>query len=689
MNIKTIFYSALMLWAMTIPSVHADQVEGNSYSRVAANNGNLIMEGIPPIPQTLKDELNRYQNVRSAPFRAWSADGKALYVSTRFGDVSQLHRVNSPKGARQQLTFFDEPIGGVVRQPGGDLLAFTMDAGGSENAQIFLLDPGSGKSVMVSDGESRNGGVSWRRDGRAIAYQSTRRNGAANDLWMTEINADGSPGVSNLIFESPDGSWWGSGDWSKDGRSLLIQQYVSVTDSRIYLLSLDTAQTELLNGSATNPSVNYSVALSKDGAGHYYLSDASGEFAQLTYQNFADGKQTIITAEIPWDVEDAVLSTDRSRLAFSVNAGGTSELYLLNPRNNEYQKVSGLPLGTITGFGFSPSGDNLAVTLNTAQSPSDTYVLALKKNSLKAGKLERWTISEVGGLNTDLFIQPELIEYPTFDRVGEQQATQRMIPAFIYRPNTASVSISESMSATTPVPVIISIHGGPESQYRPRFSSTYQLWLQQLGAAVIAPNVRGSSGYGRDYVSLDNGFNREHSVKDIGALLDWIATQPDLDENRVFVFGGSYGGYMVLASAVHYSDRLLGAVDIVGISNFVTFLKNTKDYRRDLRRVEYGDERDPEMYKFLQHISPNNNVEKIKIPLLVVQGQNDPRVPVTEAEQIVTALRQQGNEVWYMNALNEGHGYRKKENRDLYQQAVVMFFKKHLKQALSENSATH
>jgi dipeptidyl aminopeptidase/acylaminoacyl peptidase len=292
-------------------------------------------------------------------------------------------------------------------------------------------------------------------------------------------------------------------------------------------------------------------------------------------------------------------------------------------------------------------------------------VLELKNDKLRSGKLQRWTYSEVGGLNTDNFIEPELISYPTFDEVD---GAPRKIPAFVYRPQ----------GSEQPVPVIISIHGGPESQYRPRFSSTYQLWLNKLGAAVIAPNVRGSSGYGREYVSLDNGFKREDSVKDIGALLDWIATQPDLDEERVFVFGGSYGGYMVLASAVHYSDRLLGAVDIVGISNFVTFLKNTKDYRRDLRRVEYGDERDPEMYEHLQNISPNNNVDKISIPLFVIQGQNDPRVPVSEAEQIVKALREKGSEVWYMNALNEGHGYRKKENRDIYQQAVVMFFKRHL-----------
>jgi dipeptidyl aminopeptidase/acylaminoacyl peptidase len=225
---------------------------------------------------------------------------------------------------------------------------------------------------------------------------------------------------------------------------------------------------------------------------------------------------------------------------------------------------------------------------------------------------------------------------------------------------------------------VISIHGGPEAQARPYFSSTYQMWLESLGAAVLVPNVRGSDGYGKAYMGLDNGFLRENPVKDIGALLDWIATRPDLDENRVAVFGGSYGGYMVLASAVHYSDRLRAGIDVVGISSFVTFLENTQDYRRDARRAEYGDERDAAMRAHLEKISPLNSVDRIAVPMFVVQGQNDPRVPVSEAEQIVAALRAQGQPVWYMNALNEGHGYRKKENRDIYQQATILFLQRYL-----------
>jgi dipeptidyl aminopeptidase/acylaminoacyl peptidase len=326
--------------------------------------------------------------------------------------------------------------------------------------------------------------------------------------------------------------------------------------------------------------------------------------------------------------------------------------------------VEGVPTGLVGGLTFSPDGWKLGMTLNTARTPSDSFILNLGRGALEYGSLERWTFSEVGGLDTEKFIEPTLVHFPTFD---SDDGGPESIPAWLYKPEGEG-----------PFPVVISIHGGPESQSRPSFSSTYQMWLKNLGVAVLVPNVRGSSGYGKHYMGLDNGMLREDSVRDIGAALDWIAGREDLDQERVAVFGGSYGGYMVLASAVHYSDRLKAAVDIVGISSFVTFLENTQDYRRDSRRAEYGDEREPAMRAHMEKISPLNRVQDIRVPMFVVQGQNDPRVPVTEAEQIVAALRTAGQPVWYMNALNEGHGYQKKENRDVYQQATVLFFREQL-----------
>ncbi len=641
---------ALSLCAVV--SVHAEVI------KTTANNGNLVMENVPSIPTTLVDALNRYQNVRSAPFRAFTQDGNSILVSTRFGEVSQLHRVDMAGGARHQLTFFDEPIGNVARQPHSDLVSFTMDAGGNEYAQIFTLDPATGNTIMLTDGESRNGAVNWNNDGSAIAYQSTKRNGKSNDIWMMDPN---NPSQSTMILESKDGSWWGPSDWSNDNSQLLAQQYVSASDSRIYLVDIKTKKKQLLAGNVEKPTVNYGLNFDADNKGMFFITNEFSEFEQLAYKSFSGGKVSLITKAINWNVSEFVLSHDGKRAAFSVNEGGLNTLYLLDTKSFDYEKVSGLPVGLLGSLEFSDDDTKLGLTLNTAQSPSDSFVLALSKQATKHGDLSRWTYSEVGGLDTSKFSIPELVEFPTFD--------DRNIPAFVYKPEN---------KAKKKLPVIISIHGGPEGQFQPAFRSTYQLWMDKLGAAVIAPNVRGSAGYGKEYINLDNGFKREDSVKDIGALLDWIKTQPDLDENRVAVFGGSYGGYMVLASAVHYSDRLKAAVDIVGISNFVTFLENTKAYRRDLRRVEYGDERDPKMRAHLEKISPSNNVEKINVPMFVVQGENDPRVPVTEAEQIVKELRAKGKPVWYMNALNEGHGYRKKENRDIYTQAVVLFFKEHL-----------
>jgi len=322
-----------------------------------------------------------------------------------------------------------------------------------------------------------------------------------------------------------------------------------------------------------------------------------------------------------------------------------------------------LPIGQIYGMRFNPDGKRLGLVINRPQpqTPGDIYVQSLTKDM----SLERWTYSEVGGLNTSTLVVPELIQYDTFDKVDGKQ---RKIPAFYFKPNKGK----------GPFPVVINIHGGPESQYKPFFSSTIQYFVNELGIAVLAPNVRGSSGYGKSYVKLDNGYKREDSVKDIGKLLDWIAGQSELDADRVLVFGGSYGGYMVLSSMTHYNDKLVGGIDVVGISNFVSFLENTKEYRRDLRRVEYGDERIPEMREFLTKISPVTNVDKISKPLLVVQGLNDPRVPVSESEQMVEAIRNNGSPVWYLLGKDEGHGFRKKSNRDFYLNSVVLFLEEYL-----------
>jgi dipeptidyl aminopeptidase/acylaminoacyl peptidase len=647
----------LLIPILATATAHGEVVERQ------ANDGNVVLEAVPEIPARIESVLNRYLNVRSASFRAWTRDGAGMYVTTRFGEVNQLHRVESPGGARRQLTFFPEPVRGADRRPGAAELLLFMDEGGGEFYQFFLFDPASGQNRRLTDGTSRNSGALWSGDGALLAYSSTRRNGASNDVWMLD---PARPEEARLVLEAPDGAAWRPSDWSADGRQLLIGHYVSAHDSRIHLLDLDSGESRLLAGGDAEPGNHTGVRPSFDatGGGFFSATDAEGEFRRLMHTRIDTGERRTVTADIPWDVRQLELSEDGARAAFVVNQDGIDRLYLLDPASLEYRQAEGLPTGLIGGLTFSPDGKRLAMNLNTPQTPSDVYSLELGEGPLTATGLTRWTWSEVGGLDTDSFAVPELVHFPTFDEVN---GARRQIPAFVYLP-----------PGEGPHPVIVSIHGGPEGQYRPGFRSQVQVWVDLLGAAVVAPNVRGSSGYGKSYLRLDNGFAREDSVKDIGALLDWIRTREDLDADRVVVYGGSYGGYMVLASMVHYSDRLRAGVDIVGISNFVSFLENTQSYRRDLRRVEYGDERDPEMRAHLERISPNRSAAKITAPLFVAQGQNDPRVPVTESQQIVRDVRAAGYDVWYMNALNEGHGFRKKENRDLFAQIGLLFLEQHL-----------
>ena len=621
------------------------------------NNGKLVLEDIPEIPQSIRQELYRWQDIRGAIFRSWSVDGKGIYVSTGFGSVDSLHKIVMPGGARRQLTFYREPIREISRRPGAEQLIFSRDANGSEFAQIYMFDGESGEASLLTDGESRNGAMVWDRRGSRIAYTSTLRDGIANDIWVMDPDQ---PDKAEIAIEVDDGFLWEPAEFSRESGRLLVQNYVSVTDSRAIMVNLDDGTRTLLAGGGETPSLNQPVAFDDDGEGFWLITDQGGEFNQLAWQSLVPGASPeIVTSSIPWNISDVVISDDRQRMAFVANENGNSRVYLMDPATREYRMVDKLPTGIAYGLRFSPDDKRLGLTLNSANAPSDAYVLKLGRGPLKFGRLVRWTESEVGGLVVQEFVVPDLVHYPTFDG--------REVPAWIHKPRGAG-----------PHPVVIRIHGGPESQARPIFSSTFQFWVANLGAAVIQPNVRGSTGYGKTYVGLDNGVQREDAVRDIGSLLDWIETQPDLDASRIALYGGSYGGYMVLASAVHYSDRLCAVIDNVGISNFVSFLENTQDYRRDRRRQEYGDERDPEMRAHLERISPLNNVSRITVPMFIIQGQNDPRVPVTEATQMVEALRERGQSVWFMNALNEGHGYRKRENRDILQQVMTIFLREHL-----------
>ncbi len=616
--------------------------------------GNLVIEGIPEIPQRIIDRMFQYQSTREASFQDW-AHGGGMLVSTRFGETSQIHYVASPGAARRQITFFDEPVRGasVCPDPQRKGFLFSRDVGGGEAYQIFWYDLLTAKSTMLTDGESRNGSALWSNKGDRFVYYSTRRNGRDWDLHLATVDK---PGESKPILEK--GGFWFPVDWSPDDRQLLATSYVSANESTYYILDVESGEATQINPGEEQ--ISYGGALwSRDGKGIFITSDEGGEFSRLKYYHLEKKTFTVLTPDLNWNISGMDLSEKGDLLAFTANEDGIGRAYLMDTATRVHRPIAGVPLGQVGGMLFHPDGTRLAMSIETARSTTDVYTLELKDRNLV-----RWTYSEVGGLNTDGFVDPQLIHFDTFDKVDGKP---RQISAFYYQP-----------AGEGPHPVVINFHGGPESQYRPGFSPLVQYAVNELGIAVLAPNVRGSNGYGKSFLLLDNGFKREDSVKDAGALLDWIAARPELDASRVAVMGGSYGGYMVLAAMTHFNDRLKAGIDVVGISNFVTFLENTKDYRRDLRRVEYGDEQDPAMRKHLQAISPLTHVKKITRPMLVVQGLNDPRVPVGEAEQIVAAIRDNGGRAWYLLANDEGHGFRKKSNRDFYYWSMILFLEEHL-----------
>jgi dipeptidyl aminopeptidase/acylaminoacyl peptidase len=564
-----------------------------------------------------------------------------------------LHHVYEPGGRRQQITFFQEPVGGqfIPRASDGSVLV-TMSRGGNENYQIYLLDQAQFQTTLLTDGKSRNSLGPIRRDGAKMIVSNNRRNGRDTDLYL----ADCRRGDSLEMLLETSGEFWTPQDWSHDGGKLLISHYVSINESYAALLDLGTREKQPLPipASSTDKVAVGDLKFTPDDRSVYFTTDARGEFHELGKLDLATKKIDWLTEDIPWNVRSVVVEQHTGTVALTTNEHGVSGLFVIE---NGRRRQIPLSLGVVSGLEFSPDGQHLGFTFAPPNAPADAWSLRLRD-----GELTRWTYSETGGLNPASFITPTRINYKSFDG--------REIPAWYFKPKSASPE--------KPAAVLVAIHGGPESQYRPSFSPTEQYYLNELGLAVIHPNVRGSDGYGKTYLKLDNAERREDSVKDIGALLDWIGQQPELDGKRVAVSGGSYGGFMVLSSLVHFGDRLRAGIDHVGIANFISFLERTSPYRQDLRRAEYGDERIPEMRAVFERISPIAGVGRIRSNLLVAHGTNDPRVPFFEAQQIAEKVRAAGRSVWTIYADNEGHGFSKKDNRDYTTAVEALFLKKNL-----------
>ena len=623
-----------------------------AFAASRVERGSLTYENIPQAPADLAEKLDGYLNARQATPLGWSPKGQLL-IATRFADVDQLHLVEAPGGARRQLTFQHEPITEAAFSPDSARSAyvFLKDSGGNENAQLYYQRLGEGTARMLTDGKSVNGAPLWSNSGREVAFFSTARDGHSYDISIVDPESGTLPRLA--VAGDGSGAAWSALDWSPDDSKLLVLKEVSVSEAYLYVVDLSSGQKREVEPSPTKVGI-LNAKFTRDGQGVYLISDRDAEFARLRYINLFTNEKTVISEHIPWDIESLAISRDGHYLAYVSNQAGAGKLNLLDLRTHQDLTPPRLAAGIIGSLRFDADGKRLAFAFAAANQPRDAYVLDVAENHL-----EPWTRSEAGAVDPAKFVLPRLVEFPTFDRVDGKP---RVLPAYVFEPATPG-----------PHPVLISLHGGPESQFRPGFDPWIQYLVNELGFAVIAPNVRGSSGYGKTYMALDNGILREDAVKDVGAMLVWIGLHKEFDAKHVVVSGGSYGGYLALATLVNYSDRLRGGVDVSGIADFVSFLTNTAPYRQNQRRAEYGDERELEMRIFLRRISPLTNADRITRPLLVVHGKNDPRVPVSEAEQIVNKLRAKGGEVWYLLAADEGHGYRKKTNRDAYYETFAQF----------------
>jgi dipeptidyl aminopeptidase/acylaminoacyl peptidase len=624
-----------------------------AYAASRVERGNLTFDNIPEAPTNLADKVGGYLNARQATPLGWSPKGQLL-IATRFGDVEQLHLVDQAGGARRQLTFLHEPIteAAFSPDPARSAYVYLKDVGGNESAQLYYQRLDEPTAKLLTDGKSRNGAPLWSNSGREVAFFSTARDGRSYDIDIVDPESGALPRLA--LTGDSSGAEWSVLDWSPDDSKLLVLKEVSISEGYLYIVDLSSGQRREVDPSPAKVGIA-GGKFTRDGQGVYFISDRDGEFARLSYINLFTNDKRVISAHIPWDIEELAIARDGHYLAYVSNEAGAGKLNLLDLRTHQDLTPPRLRVpGVINSLSFDAEGKRLAFGFAAANQPRDAFVLDIAEN-----RLEPWTRSEAGPVELTKFVVPLLKEFPTFDRVDGKA---RQVPLYVYQPTTSG-----------PHPVLISLHGGPESQFRPGFDPWIQYVVNELGFAVIAPNVRGSSGYGKNYMSLDNGMLREDAVKDVGALLVWIGMQSSFDAKHVVVAGGSYGGYLTLATLVNYSDRLRGGVDVAGIADFVSFLTNTAPYRQNQRRAEYGDERDLEMRSYLRRISPLTNADRITRPLLVVHGKNDPRVPLSEAEQIVNKLRAKGRDVWYLLAADEGHGYRKKQNRDAYYETFAQF----------------
>lgn len=610
----------------------------------------LVADGVPEVPAALAAATRPYLEYRTAAFVGWNPADRSMLIATRFGNTSQLHRVAHPLGAREQLTFESEPVSRGGWSPGSaDLMLVEKDIGGSEFYQIFAMK--DGRLQMLTDGKSRNSLDAWSKDGSLVAFTSTRRNGRDNDIYVMNPRDPASVRLAGQV----DSNGWSVAGFAPDKSWALVARSASVEKTDLFRLDLASGKMTPIGDHAKKIAFG-GASFAPDGT-IWVTSDEGSDLQRLGTLDPATGAFTARGLAETWDVEAFDISGDGRFIAYAINEAGVSRLRVLDVASGRARTVSALPAGVIGHIDIAPWGA-IGIGFTSARSAADAY--SVDPETLA---VTRWTQSETGGLDTARNVEPELVTVKSFDGLE--------MSGFLYRPDPAKFPGKR--------PLIMHVHGGPESQWRPEYLGSTNYIVNELGVAYFYPNVRGSTGYGKRFVGLDNGpFKREDSVRDMGAFLDALAKDARLDASRFGLTGRSYGGYMCYAAATHFAAKLRANLCVVAISDFVTFLENTQEYRRDLRRVEYGDERDPAQRRKLKEISPLTRVADIRKPLFVVTGANDPRVPASEADQVVAAVRKGGGTAWHLVATNEGHQWGKKENVDYTFWSSLLFWQQYL-----------
>ena len=597
--------------------------------------------------------IERYLNVRSARGGSFSPDGRLAFLLSTTG-TPQVWTLDDAGGWPEQRTFFDERVTFASFSPEREELVFGMDEGGNERTQLFRLDASGDVTALTDTPEAKHHWGGWSHDGERFAFASNRRDESVFDVYTQGREETG--GAATRIHEG-DG-WFGVAGFSPDDNRLLVSKAHSGFDQDLFVLDIESGSIEHVTPHEDDVRFLYAT-WSPSGDALYVVTDHESDTLFLARLDLDSRSLTPVFDGGDWNVERFSLDEDTGRVVVGRNVDGYTELTVgrfTDETTIETFPSPTLEAGVAGGVTFDADGERFAVTVTSHRKNPDVHVV-----DVETGNTERWTHASRAGLPRERFYDAELIRYETFDG--------REIPAFFSLP--ADPTDGET-------PVVIDIHGGPESQRRPVFDPVVQ-YLVDAGYAVLEPNVRGSTGYGTAYTHLDDRDKRMDSVADIDAGAEWLAGHPAVDPERIAVMGGSYGGFMTLAALTEYPDRWAAGVDIVGIANFVTFLENTGPWRRALREAEYGSLADDRA--LLESISPIGRVERIDAPLFVLHGANDPRVPVGEAEQIAERLAERGVPVEKMVFDDEGHGIVKRANRIEAYTAIAAFLDEHVREA--------